>query len=99
MMYSRAIIIQAVICAGDDAAIEAYQQFLSPAPSDYEFVAESYYHLGFYSFKKGDVPKAAASTYIVTGENILYHSHKIPEFDHLLPLFVDIWSPVHAPDV
>ena len=60
MMYSRAVIIQAVICAEDDAAIEAYQQFLSSAPSDYECVAEAYYNLGFYSFKKGDVPKAAA---------------------------------------
>jgi TPR repeat protein len=60
MMYSRAIIIQAVICAGDDAAIEAYQQFLSSAPSDYESVAEAYFNLGFYSFKKGDLPKAAA---------------------------------------
>ena len=36
---------------------------------------------------------------MVTGENILYLSHKIPEFDHLLPLFVDIWSAVHAPAV
>ena len=36
---------------------------------------------------------------MITGENILYLSHKIPEFDHLLPLFVDIWSAVHAPDV
>jgi len=34
--------------------------FLASAPSDYEFVAEPYYYLGFYSFKKGDVPKAAA---------------------------------------
>ncbi len=33
------------------------------------------------------------------GENILYLSHKIPEFDELLPIFVEIWNAVHAPDV
>lgn len=33
------------------------------------------------------------------GENILYLSHKIPELDELLQVFVEIWTGVHAPDV
>ena len=33
------------------------------------------------------------------GENILYLSHKIPEMDHLLQVFVEIWQTIHAPDV
>ena len=32
------------------------------------------------------------------GENILYLSHKIPEMDDLLNVFVEIWNAVHAPD-
>ena len=33
------------------------------------------------------------------GENILYLSHKIPELDQLLHVFVEIWQAIHAPDV
>jgi len=33
------------------------------------------------------------------GENILYLSHKIPELDQLLQVFVEIWQAIHAPDV
>ena len=33
------------------------------------------------------------------GENIMYLSHKIPEMDHLLQVFVEIWQTIHAPDV
>lgn len=33
------------------------------------------------------------------GENILYLSHKIPELDNLLQVFVEIWQAIHAPDV
>jgi len=33
------------------------------------------------------------------GENILYLSHKIPEFDFLTLVFVEIWNVIHAPDV
>ena len=33
------------------------------------------------------------------GENILYLTHRIPELDHLLPVFVEIWNAIHAPDV
>ena len=33
------------------------------------------------------------------GENILYLSHKIPELDQLLQVFVEIWQAIHAPDL
>ena len=33
------------------------------------------------------------------GENILYLSHKMPELDPLLQVFVEIWQAIHAPDV
>ena len=33
------------------------------------------------------------------GENILYLSHKIPELNELVQVFVEIWQSIHAPDV
>ncbi|KZR96239.1 Uncharacterized protein APZ42_009531, partial [Daphnia magna] len=33
------------------------------------------------------------------GENILYLSHKIPEMDDLVQVFVEIWHTVHDPSV
>jgi tetratricopeptide (TPR) repeat protein len=47
LMFLKASILQNLSGAKDDIVVEAFQQFLSSVPSDYEDVPEAFFHLGF----------------------------------------------------
>ena len=59
MLSLRAVLIKNLIHAKDEVVIEAFQQFLASAPSDYENVPSAYFQMGLL-VTKNNPAKAAA---------------------------------------
>jgi TPR repeat protein len=59
MLSFRAVLIKNLINAKDEVVIEAFQQFLASAPSDYENVPSTYFQMGLL-FTNNNPAKAAA---------------------------------------
>ena len=77
LMFLRASLLQNLIGAKDDVVVEAFQQFLSSVPSDYEDVPEAFFYLGFLHSEKNAAK--AASLYRL-GQMADHSSIRLPCF-------------------
>jgi hypothetical protein len=76
-MFLKASILQNVKCAKDDVVVDAFQQFLSSVPSDYEDVPAAFFYLGLMHSEKS--PAKAAFLYRL-GQMADYSSIRLPCF-------------------
>jgi tetratricopeptide (TPR) repeat protein len=76
-MFLKASILQNLICAKDDIVVEAFQQFLSSVPPDYEDVPAAFFYLGFLHSEKS--PAKAAFLYRL-GQIADHSSIRLPCF-------------------